>query len=179
MTIYSLDVLLSQFWTSLLFHVQFCCCLSCIQVSQEAGDVVCYSHLIKNIPHFVVIHTIKGFGMVNETVDILEWNSLAFSVIQCLLAIWSLVYLPVLNPACISGISQFTYCWSPSLKDFEHNLAGMWNECNCMVIWSLGLLPFLNPSCTSGSLQFTYWWSLAWRILSIILLAGEMSAVVW
>ena len=40
------------------------------------------------------------------------WNSLAFSMIQRMLAIWSLVLLPFLNPACTSGSSQFTNCWS-------------------------------------------------------------------
>ena len=40
------------------------------------------------------------------------WNSLAFLMIQWMLAIWSLVPLPVLNPACTSVSSQFTYCWS-------------------------------------------------------------------
>ena len=59
------------------------------------------------------------------------WNSLAFSMIQWMLAIWSLVPLPVLKPAWTSGRSRFTYCWS-----------------------------------------------LAWRILSITLLACEMSAIV-
>ena len=49
-TIYNLDILLSQFWTSLLFHVQFWCFLTYIQVSQEAGKVVWYSHLFKNFP---------------------------------------------------------------------------------------------------------------------------------
>ena len=58
------------------------------------------------------------------------WNSLPFSMIQCMLAIWSLVPLPFLKPAWTSGSSQFTYCWS-----------------------------------------------LAWRILSITLLACEMSAI--
>ena len=47
-----------------------------------------------------------------------------------------------------------------------------------LAIWSLVPLPFLNPAWTSGSSQFTYFWSLAWRILSITLLAREMSAVV-
>ena len=46
-------------------------------------------------------------------------------------------------------------------------------------IWSLIPLPFLNPVWTSGSSQFMYCWSLAWWILSITLLACEMSAVVW
>ena len=46
-------------------------------------------------------------------------------------------------------------------------------------MWSLVPLPFWNPACTSPSSQFTYYWSLAWRILSITLLACEMSAIVW
>ena len=41
-----------------------CCFLTCIQVSQEAGQVVWYSHLFQNFPQFLVIHTVKGFGIV-------------------------------------------------------------------------------------------------------------------
>ena len=63
MTIYNLDILLSRFETSLLFHVWL---LTCIQISQEAGKVVWYSHLLKNFPQFVVTHTVKGFGIVNK-----------------------------------------------------------------------------------------------------------------
>ena len=37
-----------------------------MQISQEAGRVVWYSHLLKNFPQFVVIHTVKGFGVVNK-----------------------------------------------------------------------------------------------------------------
>ena len=43
-----------------------CCFLTCIQISLEAGQVVRYSHLFKNFPQFVVIHTVKGFGTVNK-----------------------------------------------------------------------------------------------------------------
>ena len=43
-----------------------CCFLTCIQVSQEAGQVVWYSHLFQNFPQFIVIHTVKGFGIVNK-----------------------------------------------------------------------------------------------------------------
>ena len=43
-----------------------CCFLTCIQVSQEAGQVVWYSHLFQNFPQFLVIHTVKGFGIVNK-----------------------------------------------------------------------------------------------------------------
>ena len=40
--------------------------LMCIQISQEAGQVILYSHLFQNFPHFVVIHTVKAFGIVNK-----------------------------------------------------------------------------------------------------------------
>ena len=43
-----------------------CCFLICIQVSQEAGQVVWYSHLFQNFPQFIVIYTVKGFGIVNK-----------------------------------------------------------------------------------------------------------------
>ena len=66
-TIYSFDVLLSQFETSPLFPASSeCSFLTCIQVSQEAGKVVWYCYLFKNVPQFVVIHTVKGFNVVNE-----------------------------------------------------------------------------------------------------------------
>ena len=56
----------------------FCCFLTCIQISQEAGKVVWYSHLLKNFPQFVVIHTVKGFSIVNKAeIDVfleLIWN---------------------------------------------------------------------------------------------------------
>ena len=88
------------------------CFLTCMQISQEAGQVVWYSHLFQNFPQFVVIHTGKGFSVVSETEADFFWNSLAFSMILCMLAISSLVPLPFLNPAWTSGSSQFTYCWS-------------------------------------------------------------------
>ena len=43
-----------------------CCFLTRTQISQEAGKVVCCSHLFKNFPQFLVIHTVKGFGIVNK-----------------------------------------------------------------------------------------------------------------
>ena len=48
-----------------------------------------------------------------------------------------------------------------------------------LAVWSLVPLPFLNPAGTSGSSWFMYCWSLAWRFLSISLLACEMSAILW
>ena len=43
-----------------------CCFLTCKQVSQEAGQVVWYSHLFQNFLQFIVIHRVKGFGIVNK-----------------------------------------------------------------------------------------------------------------
>ena len=43
-----------------------CCFLTCIQVSQETGQVIWYAHLSQNFPQFLVIHTVKGFGIVNK-----------------------------------------------------------------------------------------------------------------
>ena len=85
MTINSLDVYLFLFGTSLLFHVQFF--LTCIQISQEAGQVVKYSHLFKKFPQFIMIYTVKGFCTVNKVeVDVfLEFS--CFLMIQQMLAI--------------------------------------------------------------------------------------------
>ena len=43
-----------------------CCFYTCIQISQEAGQVVWYSHPFKNFLEFVVVYTVKGFGIVNK-----------------------------------------------------------------------------------------------------------------
>ena len=53
--------------TSPFFHVQFGFFLPCIEIPQEAGKIVWYSYLFKNVPQFVVIHTLKDFSVVNET----------------------------------------------------------------------------------------------------------------
>ena len=65
--IYSLDMLLFQF-EPVCFSMSSsnCCFLTCIQVSQEAGQVVWYAHLFQNFPQFIVIYTVKGFDIVNK-----------------------------------------------------------------------------------------------------------------
>ena len=65
----------------------YCCFLTCIKVSQEADQVVWYSHLFQNFPQFIVIHTVKGFGIVNkaEADTFLELS--CFLIIQWMLAI--------------------------------------------------------------------------------------------
>ena len=98
------------------------CFLTCIQISQEEGKVIWYSHLSKNFPQFVVIHTVKGFGVVNEAeVDVfmeLSWffydpadvgnlisGSSTFS--KTSLNIWKFLIHILLKPGLESVVSQF------------------------------------------------------------------------
>ena len=113
-----------------------CCFLNCIQVSQETSKVVWYSHLLKNFPQFVVIHPVKGFGIVNEAeVDV-------FMEFSCLFYDPPDVGNLISHSSALSKSSFYSWKFSvhvllkPSLKDFEHYLTNMWNECNCVVVWT-------------------------------------------
>ena len=120
-----------------------CCFLTCIYVSQEAGKMVWYSHLFKNFPQFVVVHTVKGFDIVNKTeVDVLLKFSCFFND-------------PKNVSNLISGSSVFSKSslniWKflvhillkPSLEKFEHYFASMWDECNCAIVWTFFGIAFL------------------------------------
>ena len=123
-----------------------CFFLTCIQVYQEAGNVVWYLHLFKNFPQFFVIHTVKGFSIVTEAEVDVSLESLEFS--------WFL-YDPTDVGNLISGSSAFSkyslYIWNfsvhillkCSLKNFEDYLASMWDECNCVVVWTFFGIAFL------------------------------------
>ena len=122
---------------SIVMSSSNCCFFTWIQVSQEAGNLVWYSHLLKNFPKFVVIHTAKDFSVVSEAeVDVfLEFScffddptdadnlisgSSAFS--KSSLNIWKFsVHILLLNP---------------SLENFEHYFTSVWNEYNCVVVWT-------------------------------------------
>ena len=113
-----------------------CCFLTCIQISQEAVQVVWYSHLFQNFPQLVVIHTVKGFGIVNNAeIDV-------FLEISCLFG------------NLISGSSAFSktslniwkfmfHVLKPGLENFEHYFTIMWDECNCAVVWAFFGIAFL------------------------------------
>ena len=156
MTIYSLDALIFLFAT-VCFSMSSskCCFLTRIQISQKAGKVVWYSHLFKNFSQFVVIHKVKGLMFF--------WNSLAFSVIQWMLAIWSV------STACSKSslyIWKFLVyvLWKPSLKDFEHYLASMWNEHNFAIVkQSMGSWRVRHDWATSLSLFTFLHWRRKWQ----------------
>ena len=103
-----------------------CCFLTCIQISQEACQVVWYSHLFKNFPRFIVIHTVKGFGIVSKAeIDVFLELSCFFddpadvgnlisgssALSKSRLNIWKfLVHIPL----------------KPGLENFEHYIASVW-----------------------------------------------------
>ena len=141
-----------------------CCFLTCIQISQEAGKVVWYFHLFKNFPQFVVIHTVKGFGIINKTeLDV-------FVELSCFLDD------PVDVGNLISGSSAFSKSslniWKftvhellkPGLENFELYFASVWDECNCVVIWTFFGIAFLWDGMKTDLFQscghcwvFMYW----------------------
>ena len=120
-----------------------CCILTCLQVSQKAGQVVWYFHLLKNFSQLVVIHTVKTFGIVNET----EIN--VFLELSCFF------HDPADVGSLISGSSAFSKSslniWKftvhvllkPGLENFEHYFTSVWDECNCAVVWAFFSIAFL------------------------------------
>ena len=126
MTICSHLVLLPQIETiSCSMSIFNCCFLTCIQVSQETDRVVWYSHHFKNFPQFVVIHTTKGFSIVNEAeVDV-------FLELSCFFNDPMDVGNLISDSSASSKPSLYIRKFSvpallkPSLKDFEHFLACM------------------------------------------------------
>ena len=112
--------------------VSNCCFLTYIQISQEADQIVWCSHPLKDFPQFVVIHTVKGFGIVKKQKQMFFWNCLAFSMIQRLLAIWSLAF-------CKSSLNVWKFTvhilLKPGLENFEHYFASVWDECIHAVVW--------------------------------------------
>ena len=120
-----------------------CCFLICIQISQEAGQVVWYSLLLKNFPQFVVIHTVKGVGIFNKAkVDVFLELSCFFDD-------------PTDVGNLISGSSAFSKSslniWKfsvhillkPGLENFELFFASMWDWYNYAVVWTFFGIAFL------------------------------------
>ena len=136
MTIYSLDILLSWFGTSLLFHVQFSLLPLDLHTDYSGGRsgglVFPYLSEFSSL----LWSTVKGFGMVNkaEVDDFLELScffhdpadvgnlicgSSAFS--RSSLNIWKFMVHVLLKPG---------------LKNFELYFASVSDECNCAVVWT-------------------------------------------
>ena len=78
------------------------CFLTCIQISQEADQVVWYSHLFQNFSQFIVIHTVKGFGIVNKAeIDVfLELSCFFFSFFKKIYYYYYYFYFTILYWFC-------------------------------------------------------------------------------
>ena len=120
-----------------------CCLLTFMQISQEAGQVVCYSHLFQNFPQFIVIHTGKGFDIVNKAeIDV-------FLELSCF------SHDPADVGNLISGSSGFSQTslnirkftihvlLKPGLQNCEHYFTSVWDECNCVIVWAFFGIAFL------------------------------------
>ena len=118
--------------------------LTCIQVSQEAGQVVWYARLFQNFPQFIVIHTVKGFGIVNkaeidvflelscffnEPLDVGSLSSGSSAFFKTNLNIWNFTVHVLLKP---------------DLENFEHYFTILWDECNCAVVWAFFGIAFVR-----------------------------------
>ena len=97
-----------------------CCFLTCIQISQEAGQVVWYSHLFQNFPQFIVIHTAKCFGLVNKAeIDV-------FLELSCFFDDPADVGILISGSSAFSKTSLNIWKFTvhiqlkPGLKNFEH-----------------------------------------------------------
>ena len=96
--------------------------------------MVWYSHLFENFPQFIMVHTVKGFDIVDET------------EVNVFLEFPSFLYNPVNVGNLISGSSSFPKSsldiWKflvhiilkPSMQDFKHNLSSMGDKCNCPMV---------------------------------------------
>ena len=121
-----------------------CCFLTCIQISQKAGQVVWYSHLFQDFPQLIVTHTVKGFGIVNK------------AEVECFLELSSFFHDPADVANLISGSSAFSkislnirklmvhVLLKPGVENFEHYFTGVWDECNCVVVWASLALTFFG-----------------------------------
>ena len=121
-----------------------CWFLTCIQVSQEADQVVWSSQLLKNFPQFVRIHTVKGFGVVNKVeTDVfleLSWFFDDPADVGNLISGSSAFSKSSLN---IWKFTVHVLLLKPGLENFEHYFASVWDECNCAVVWAFFDIAFL------------------------------------
>ena len=135
MTIYSLDILFPRFEPACCsMSGSNCCFLTKIQVSQETGKVVWYSHLFKNFPQFAVIHTVKGFSIVNEADVFLEFPCFLYNPTN----VGDFIFGSCAFSKSSLNIWKFSFHvrLKPGLENFEHYFVSVWNKLNCTVVWT-------------------------------------------
>ena len=150
MTIYSLIILLSQFWTSVLILI-----VASWPAYRFLRRRVRWSGTSVSLRIFhSLLWSTQSKALAWSMKQKFFWKCLAFSMIQQMFAIWSLVPLPLLNSAYTSGSSWFTYCWSLTWKILSitflaYEMSALYGSLN--ILWhcpSLGLkwkLTFSSP----------------------------------
>ena len=119
-----------------------CCFLTCIQVSEEADDVVWYAHCFKNLPVCCDPHSQRFWHRQKAEVDV-------FLELSCFFDDSVDVGNLVSGSSAFSGSSLNIWKFSvhillkPHLENFEHYFATMWDECNCVVVWTFFGISFL------------------------------------
>ena len=125
-----------------------CCSMSSANcfflITQEAGQAIWYSHFLNNFPQFIMIHTVKGFDIVNKAeIDVFLELSCFFND-------------PMDVRNLISGLSAFSKTnlniWKftvhvllkPGLENFEHYFTRVWDESSCAVVWAFFAIAFLR-----------------------------------
>ena len=126
------------------------CFLTCIQITQEAGKVVWHSHLLKNFPQFVVIHTVKAFSIVNE------------SEVDVFLEFCCFLDDPMDVGNLISGSSGFS---KTSLDIWNFQFTCCWN-----LTWRVLSITFLACETSAIVQQFEHFWhclslGLEWKVI--------------
>ena len=112
-----------------------CWFLTCIQISQETGQMIWYSHIFQNFPQLIVIHTIKGCGIINKA------GTDVFLELSCFFNdpadVGNLISCSSAFSKTSLNIWKFTVyiLLKPGLENFEHYFTIVWNECNCEVVW--------------------------------------------
>ena len=94
--------------------------------------MVWYAHLSKSFPQFVMIHTVKGFSVIDETeIDV-------FQKFPCFLSseCWKFIFSSFSFSKPNEDIRKFLVhiMLKPSMKDFKHDLTSMGDECNCPMV---------------------------------------------
>ena len=147
-----------------------CCFLTCIQISQVAGKVVCYSPLLKNFPVCFDLHSHR------------LWCS-KYSRIRCFSGTLAFLDNPTDVGNLIPGSSAFSKSslniWKfivhvllkPCLESFEHYIASVWDECNCTVVWTFFCIAFLRDW------KENWPFPVPWPLLSSVIKVSDRTAI--
>ena len=143
-----------------------CCFLTSIQVFQEADQVVWYSHLLKNFPWFIVIHTVQGFGIVNKAeIDVFLELSCFFdccchcsatkSCPQDFATLWTAAHQVPLSSTISQSLLKF-------LSIESGMLSNLFTLCHSLLLWP-SVFPSIRVFSNESDLQIRWpkYWSLS------------------